>query len=88
MRKKGTLPIEKYQFKGEWQNLNQAGVVHRALSPFVYAYDQETVHVRLMTAKGDIEKVELIYGDPYEWEAEKKKTEIGILIRRKKNHGK
>lgn len=51
--------------------MNQAGVVHRALSPFVYAYDQETVHVRLMTAKDDIEKVELIYGDPYEWEAEK-----------------
>lgn len=71
MWKKGTLPLEKYQFKGEWQNLNQAGVVHRALSPFVYAYDQETVHVRLMTAKDDIEKVELIYGDPYEWEAEK-----------------
>jgi len=51
--------------------MNKAAVFHRALSPYVYTYDRDTVHIRLMSAKGDVNRVELIYGDPYEWDAEK-----------------
>ena len=51
--------------------MNKAAVFHRALSPYVYKYDEETVHIRLMSAKGDLDRVELVHGDPYEWDAER-----------------
>ncbi len=41
------------------------------MSPYVYKYDQETVHIRLTTAKGDVDQIRLIHGDPYEWDAER-----------------
>lgn len=42
-------------------------VYHRPKSNFAYAYDRETVHIRLRTKKGDIDRVEIVYGDPYDW---------------------
>ncbi|MBA2175490.1 glycoside hydrolase family 13 protein [Halobacillus locisalis] len=43
-------------------------VYHRAKNNFAYAYDKETIHLRLRTKKEDIQKVTLIHGDPYVWE--------------------
>ncbi|MGA9231133.1 MAG: glycoside hydrolase family 13 protein [Exiguobacterium oxidotolerans] len=51
--------------------MNKQAVFHRAMSPYVYKYDQETVHIRLTTAKGDVDRIILIHGDPYEWDAER-----------------
>lgn len=45
-------------------------VFHRAMSPFVYKYDENTIHIRLQTKKNDVEHVELIWGDPYDWHTE------------------
>ncbi len=43
-------------------------VHHRAKNNYAYAYDNETIHLRLRTKKEDIPKVTLIHGDPYVWE--------------------
>ncbi|RJP01847.1 alpha-glycosidase [Exiguobacterium sp. RIT452] len=45
-------------------------VFHRAMSPFVYKYDEKTIHIRLQTKKNDVDHVELIWGDPYDWHTE------------------
>src|SRR5690625_3156022 len=46
-------------------------IYHRPKSNFAYAYDKETLHIRLQTKKNDVDSVTLIYGDPYEWQDEK-----------------
>ncbi|WP_332630494.1 alpha-glycosidase [Halalkalibacter flavus] len=43
-------------------------IYHRPKNNFAYAFDNETLHIRLKSKKGDITKVYLIFGDPYQWE--------------------
>ncbi|MCL7746178.1 alpha-glycosidase [Halalkalibacter alkaliphilus] len=43
-------------------------IYHRPKNNFAYAYDSETLHIRLKVKKGDITKAYLIFGDPYQWE--------------------
>ncbi|WP_058308342.1 glycoside hydrolase family 13 protein [Gracilibacillus massiliensis] len=43
-------------------------IFHRPINQFAYGYDKETIHLQLQTEKQDIEKVTLIYGDPYHFE--------------------
>ncbi|MFD1739838.1 glycoside hydrolase family 13 protein [Bacillus salitolerans] len=42
-------------------------VYHRPKNNYAYAYDKETLHIRLRTKKNDVDSVRLIYGDPYDW---------------------
>ncbi|MTH53293.1 alpha-glycosidase [Bacillus mangrovi] len=43
-------------------------VYHRPKNEFAYIYDEKTLHIRIRTKKGDAERVNLIHGDPYDWE--------------------
>lgn len=45
--------------------MNYAAIYHRPESEYAFLLDKETMHIRLRTAKDDIEKVEIVYGDPY-----------------------
>ena len=47
--------------------MNLAAVYHETKSRFAYAFDQDTLHLRLRTARGDVSRVELIGGDPFRW---------------------
>ncbi|KAA0546477.1 alpha-glycosidase [Bacillus sp. BGMRC 2118] len=42
-------------------------IYHRPKNNYAYAYNQATLHIRLRTKKDDVQKVELICGDPYDW---------------------
>ncbi|MFD0672988.1 alpha-glycosidase [Cohnella sp. GCM10027633] len=42
-------------------------VYHRPKSNWAYAYDRDTVHLRLRTKRGDVDRVVLIHGDKYNW---------------------
>lgn len=44
-----------------------SAVYHKSGSNFVYAYDKDTVHVKLQTKMNDVQKVILVYGDPYDY---------------------
>ena len=48
--------------------MNLHALYHQPKSNYAYAYDKETLHIRLRTAKNDIESVMLRSGDPYLWE--------------------
>ncbi|MBK0347934.1 alpha-glycosidase [Aerococcaceae bacterium zg-ZJ1578] len=45
--------------------MNQAGVYHRPESEFAYLYKQQRVHLRIRTAKNDVELVRVHVVDPY-----------------------
>ncbi|MEQ6375444.1 alpha-glycosidase [Bacillaceae bacterium S4-13-56] len=47
------------------------GIYHRPKNNFAYSYDKKTIHIRLQTKKNDVQKVDLITGDQYEWENDK-----------------
>lgn len=42
-----------------------AGIFHQPFSADAYIYDKKTMHLKLRTKKGDIQKAVLIWGDPY-----------------------
>ncbi len=45
--------------------MNYAAIYHRPESEYAFLLDKETMHIRIRTAKDDIRKVEIVYGDPY-----------------------
>jgi glycosidase len=47
--------------------MNKSALWHQAKSEYAYAYDQETLHIVLRTAKNDIKTVQIIHGDPFNW---------------------
>jgi len=47
--------------------LLKEAIYHRPKNNFAYAYDNETVHIRLRAKRGDLKRVRLQHGDPYYW---------------------
>lgn len=43
-------------------------IYHRPKNNFAYAYDEKTIHLLIRSKKKDLDRVELVYGDPYIWE--------------------
>ncbi|WP_239615125.1 alpha-glycosidase [Cohnella mopanensis] len=42
-------------------------VYHRPKNNWSYAYDRETIHVRIRTKRDDVDTITLIHGDKYSW---------------------
>ncbi len=47
--------------------MNKAGLYHHCGDQWCYALDNDTLHIRLKTAADDIDSVDLVHGDPFEW---------------------
>lgn len=47
--------------------MNRLALWHKAKSEFSYAYDDETLHITLRTARDDLVSVKIIHGDPFSW---------------------
>ncbi|MEW9669410.1 alpha-glycosidase [Ammoniphilus sp. 3BR4] len=43
-------------------------IYHRPKDNYAYAYDSQTVHLRVRTKKNDVQKVNLYHGDKYNWD--------------------
>lgn len=43
-------------------------IEHRPKNNYAYAYNRDTVHIRVRTKKDDVERVVLWYGDKYDWD--------------------
>jgi cyclomaltodextrinase len=41
---------------------------HTSLSNWAYAYDKETIHLRMRTKRDDVEEVAAVTGDKYDWD--------------------
>lgn len=48
--------------------MNHHAIYHEAKSKFAYAYDHKTLHIRIRTAKEDVDTVKIIWGDPFHWQ--------------------
>nr|BAA02521.1 neopullulanase [Bacillus sp. KSM-1876] len=55
-------------------------IYHRPKNNFAYAYDKETIHIRLRAKKGDLTKAYLIFGDPYQWTDEGWKNDTKPMV--------
>ncbi len=49
-----------------------SSIIHEAKSSLSYAYDTETLHIRIKTKKDDIDKITLIACDPFYWVQDEK----------------
>ncbi|MBR7795891.1 alpha-glycosidase [Agaribacter marinus] len=47
--------------------MHKEAIYHRPKNNFAYAYDCDTLHIFLQTKKSDIQSIDLIHGDPYDW---------------------
>jgi glycosidase len=47
--------------------MNFSAIKHEPKSALSYAYDKDTLHIRLKTDKNDVTKVELLAVDPFNW---------------------
>ena len=47
--------------------MNLHAIYHRPNQNYAYAYDSQTIHVRLRTAKDNAKQVTVRFGDPYHW---------------------
>lgn len=48
--------------------ITREAINHIAQSNYSYGYDNETLHLRVRTKKGEVNKVEIRIGDPYIWD--------------------
>ena len=47
--------------------ITKAAIFHRPKGSYAYAYDPDTLHLRIRVAKGEVKKATLRIGDPYDW---------------------
>ena len=55
-----------------------SAIYHRPESEYAYLYKDKKLHIRIRTKKGDIESINLHYGDPFYFYG-------GVLSRYKEN---
>jgi cyclomaltodextrinase / maltogenic alpha-amylase / neopullulanase len=48
--------------------MQREAVYHRPKQNWAYAYDKETIHLRIRTKRGDVDRVDAVVGDKYAWE--------------------
>jgi len=48
--------------------MNIQAILHIPKSNYCYAYTRDNIHIRIRTAKDDLDKVNLVYGDKYQWD--------------------
>ncbi|SEC25729.1 alpha-glycosidase [Paenibacillus sp. GP183] len=49
---------------------------HTSVSNWAYAYDKDTIHLRIRTKRDDVEEVFVVTGDKYDWERTKADYEM------------
>lgn len=49
--------------------MNRHAIFHLPDSNYAYAYNKQTLHIRLRTAKNDAKQITVRAGDPYQWRA-------------------
>ncbi|HWT77055.1 MAG TPA: glycoside hydrolase family 13 protein [Mobilitalea sp.] len=53
--------------------MNIEALCHIPKSNYAYAYKEDELHIRIRTAKGDMEQVSIIFGNKYDWYNRKQK---------------
>ncbi len=61
------------------KKIDKSAIFHLAKTNYSYAYDEDSINVRLRTRKDDFEKVNIIYGDKYKDHTHRNETMKKIL---------
>ena len=56
--------------------MNKAAILHIPESRYCFAYGKDQLHIRLRTAKNDLESVTLIYAVKYDWLTDRKTVQM------------
>ncbi len=56
-------------------------IYHEAKSKFAYMFDKDTIHLRLITSKDKIHKIEVICGDPFYFRFEELEKDKYIMVK-------
>ncbi len=59
--------------------MNKHALLHRAKSEYAYAFNENTLNITFRSAKSDLKSVELIYGDPFNWDNKKWNYQIEVM---------
>lgn len=54
-------------------------IYHRPKQNWAYAYDGQTLHLRVRTKRGDVQRVEAVVGDKYAWDQSVISVEMRVL---------
>ena len=57
-----------------------SSLFHIAGSNFAYAYDEKKLHIKLKSKRNDVQKVHLVFGDPYDYREEAAKDGSGATV--------
>ena len=49
-------------------NITREAILHIPKSNYCYGYDKDTLHIRVRSKRGEVNKVTLKIGDPYDWQ--------------------
>lgn len=49
-------------------NITREAILHIPKSNYCYGYDKDTLHIRIRSKRGEVNKVTLKIGDPYDWQ--------------------
>ncbi|WP_168119493.1 glycoside hydrolase family 13 protein [Paenibacillus sp. HB172176] len=59
--------------------MQREAIYHRAKQNWSYAYDTETIHIRIRTKRGDVEQVIAITGDKYAWKQTREELPMSVF---------
>lgn len=59
--------------------MNLEAINHIPKSNYAYAYREDELHVRVRTAKNDMDQVDIYYGIKYQWDQKQKRTMKKVL---------
>lgn len=62
--------------------MNKHAIYHRSKSEYAYAYNKDTLHLLLRTAKDDFDRVDIVIGDPFQWKNQAWVHEIFTMKKR------
>jgi cyclomaltodextrinase len=60
-------------------DMNLEAIYHRAKLNWSYAYDDQTLHIRIRTKRADINQITLFYGDKYDWSKSNDETTMARI---------
>ncbi|HHW79938.1 MAG TPA: alpha-glycosidase [Acholeplasmataceae bacterium] len=62
--------------------MNKHALLHRAKSEYAYALDENTLSITFRSAKNDLKKVEIIYGDPFNWQNSNWNHQVDEMVKK------
>lgn len=61
--------------------MNIEALYHAPVGSYIYAYNEKELHIRLRTARGDLDRVTIIFGNKYRWDTSQHRQDMKKVYR-------